>query len=359
MHPAPTQPLLAALLLASLAVGCAGQPAPPPEAPTAAPSAAERAALEQRCAELLAAHREVVEGAGITDPKVREALIQSGATCVTSGRAAWATVLTALTAQPGDAPDRQKLLGTRIIVHVQANGDRATLTPGPSGALFPEPGAEASDHNVQSGVYHDDDYALAVFDFDGDDDPEAVLTYRFDGHESASREASAILTHAQGAVAPYAPYQRFSAVQAIQDVNGDGRPDLLLASPWSAVEPTAMDGALKGPRFLAVSRPDGSFDPKAPTAALFMRAQCQPWRQNWHHGYLSLTLGPLDSDLNNEAFRTVLWGVACARTFGYSEAQVRKELEETALKREHSDLAFADAEAHRWNAIAPLATYPR
>ncbi|MEO1267587.1 MAG: hypothetical protein AAFX99_05785 [Myxococcota bacterium] len=376
-HPYMTLPVVVVVVVVGLwlatCLGCAGSNGATPHPPTQPTdmtgdktvSPEVRATLQTACDDLLASHRKVVEGSGINDPKRRDRMVKA-ATCQVMGRGAWASIahtLTATPAQDNPEPNQQNLKGTWHIVHIQADGTRSVLSPSSYARLFSgdialDPTPSASNYEV--GLYHSDSLNLQLFDFDADQNPEALVTYGFSGHESSSMGRTKILAFvpAQG-IAFYGPTVRLGALEQVADLNGDQRPDLILASPYSIGEPNTMDGTFEGPEFVAISRADGSFDMNAPAAVLHMRGQCIQWLRNNTTGYLDL-LTFADGDLDNELFRVVLWNVACARIFGVDKATIRQNLETNALKRNVSEgFRFEDTLAYDWADMEPITTFKR
>lgn len=116
----------------------------------------------------------------------------------------------------------------------------------------------------------------AVFDYDGDGVSE-ILLYREHhyGDEDRSGEAQ-MLTFKDGEIVPYAPATGIKS-QGILDVDGDRRPDLILAGPFSTDNQCGLDGAtLEGPMVVAHSLADGKFSLDDAVAKEVIRAQCGP-----------------------------------------------------------------------------------
>jgi hypothetical protein len=97
-----------------------------------------------------------------------------------------------------------------------------------------------------------------LFDFDGDGVPEIFLRSSVEGNEG-HREAEPYLLAFHGGVVV-----RFyrGDVEQLEDVNGDGRPDLVR---HSYTEETSGEAGftrwMQGPREVLLSKPDGSFEP--------------------------------------------------------------------------------------------------
>jgi len=127
---------------------------------------------------------------------------------------------------------------------------------------------------------------------------------------------------------------------AIRDVDGDGRPDVVLRSPRVAVGPCGMpDADDPGPLSVLHARPDGSFSPDDATAQAFIAHLCRerptalfaPW---------------VDAQGEERPFEDPSHRVACARWWGRSAADVAAEVE-------RSFPATVDADA------PPLPCFPK
>lgn len=146
---------------------------------------------------------------------------------------------------------------------------------------------------------------LAAFDFDGDGEPELVLHGTSWARDGAATPFARVYTFKKGVVAPYpgAP----DAFVAVEDVDGDGRPDLVGNGPYAAVIASACSGASRrviGPALAAHSVSDGGFSSGDEAAAAFAKRGCP---------------APPETILASGATATNL---ACARLWGKSEAEV-------------------------------------
>lgn len=163
--------------------------------------------------------------------------------------------------------------------------------------------------------YHEYSLSLtALADYDGDGEVE-VLRVR-DGHEHEGgpvRETS-MLTFANGAIGPYAKLGAVD-IEEVEDVDGDGRPDLVTRGPYGAI---TMDDAFgnswpAGPvLFLAHALPDGTFRVGDPVSIAYTRAKC-PSRP-------ALSFREEDLQFAHGAEEAVV----CARLWGAAEAEVRR-----------------------------------
>jgi hypothetical protein len=104
--------------------------------------------------------------------------------------------------------------------------------------------------------------ALYDYDYDGDGAPEAIVE-RAEWAPQNSGSGSVhhtIFTVRDGAVHEYAPSHEFTHVTLVTDADNDGRPDLLLPSPWHIETVCGVPRASHdGPPLLAHALPDGRF----------------------------------------------------------------------------------------------------
>lgn len=152
----------------------------------------------------------------------------------------------------------------------------------------------------------------ALADYDGDGEVEVLRERAGKEHEGGPIEERTILTLARGKIAPYAPARGFSIV-AVEDADGDGRPDLVTRGPYEGiVDPDAFGNAWPaGPAiFLAHAQPDGTFAFGDAASVTFTRGKC-PARP-------ALAFEPLDLQAAEGAETKVV----CARLWGASEEDV-------------------------------------
>jgi hypothetical protein len=120
-------------------------------------------------------------------------------------------------------------------------------------------------------------FSSLATDFDGDGTPELFVAMYMTGPEGGESTAARILTVAGDAIAPYKPAESITITGDPVDVDGDGRLDL----------PTSHDVALVGAqscdyskdygevaRFVAHTRPDGTFSTDDAVAKAFARKWC-------------------------------------------------------------------------------------
>jgi hypothetical protein len=145
---------------------------------------------------------------------------------------------------------------------------------------------------------------VLTFDFDSDGERELFLRSGY-GNEGGTFLWTELYRFARGVIEPYPRPEGF-AITSIEDVNDDGRPDLLSA-------PTLDAGSACGSGFerhidahplVAISLADGTFDPTAPAAKTYARRWCPS----------------LPTDL-----RTVE-AIQCARLWGRTAASLHSEI---------------------------------
>jgi hypothetical protein len=115
-----------------------------------------------------------------------------------------------------------------------------------------------------------------VFDWDGDGEPELYLEIHEEGDEGHRARQIEILTFRDGAVALYDPASGLD-VDGIDDVDHDGRPDLVVFAGYG----DALEACFSGfpwdhppPRFVAHALPDGSFSLEDGAAQAYARSWC-------------------------------------------------------------------------------------
>jgi hypothetical protein len=166
------------------------------------------------------------------------------------------------------------------LVHVDASGHEASAMPGHSQTYVwtPDGGAELQVNYSQIPYWGSQDInAPTYFDFDGDGDPEVLVSGSVD-EEGYNPGFLEIWTFKDGAVVPYAPAQGI-VFDVVTDVDDDGRPDLVTRGPFASVE---ADSALGGTYpiapllFAAHSKPGGAFVQGDAAAIAFAKKECGP-----------------------------------------------------------------------------------
>ncbi len=142
------------------------------------------------------------------------------------------------------------------------------------------------------------------FDFDGDGEPELLIHTSF-FLEGDFSEWTELYQYARGSIQPYARPAGF-AMTAIQDVDGDHRPDLLSSPRITGGESCGSGFAITGnpPALVAISLPNGTFDPAGAGAKAHARTWCP----------------------SNPRRLTELSHVVCARLWGRTVQNIRAEI---------------------------------
>lgn len=171
-------------------------------------------------------------------------------------------------------------------------------------------------------------FSSATFDWDGDGSEELFLrveTWRMRRTSSAGR----IWTFRGGVLRLYGP-TRLTNVSAVDDVDHDGRPDLVLTyGSETYISPRVMGSVTRGAvQGLSHSLPDGTFSRNDEVAQAFVRRSCPAPSAN------------ISTQMD----------VGCARIHGLSADAVVKRLERTCAK---------DMEAGECDALEELRDYAR
>jgi hypothetical protein len=149
---------------------------------------------------------------------------------------------------------------------------------------------------------------LEVSDLDGDGDPEAFV-FGGSADEGPDETWFELLTFKNGRIESYAPAKGIE-IADVQDVDGDGRFDLLSPGPYNRVtQASALGGTFPafGGALVMHTLPDGTFSATDAVAKDFLKKECPLQKP---------PLGP-ESTFND---------ILCARAWGASEADVMKAL---------------------------------
>ena len=280
--------------------------------------------LAKRSADVLAAAKKHVPHATVKMPEL----------CVTTPHATWALVAErAGLGTPSAWPSSEGLGVAVMLVHVDVEGNETSVLP--SKAMHEtwktDGGTFIANMTLAATWGSISLSSLSAFDYDGDDDPEIVLEGNA-ADEGPDRHATEAWTFHDGKIIPYAPLARVDILR-VEDLDADGRPDLIGPGPYSRVEAMSGIGVSYpiAPPILALhSLPGGTFSPSDTVARAFGRTHCP-----------SKPALDFDERLFPEA---VAEAVICARIWGATAADIRAAWEKICSGAD----AGADMECQRW-----------
>ncbi len=171
---------------------------------------------------------------------------------------------------------------------------------------------------------------LVVHDWDGDGRPEAYVHSGY-YHEGTGAERDGIFRYGQDGVSRYAPSASI-AIGDVADVTNDGHPDLLVVPRFVGGKTcgAGFDSRIEGPTFLAHALEDGTFSLTDAEARAHAASSCPPHRDPFAGWPLPVSI--------EEAGRSIVAAVVCARVRGASETET--------LKRVHATYQRAACDTH-------------
>jgi len=115
----------------------------------------------------------------------------------------------------------------------------------------------------------------ALSDYDGDGSPEILLEHSIEAHSAGTRTRASIWTMHAG-IERYAPAEKID-IAGTEDVDGDGRIDLLTRGPFGAVEADEgyMSADITPAIFVAHALPDGTFSTDDRVVRAYARDHCR------------------------------------------------------------------------------------
>ncbi len=168
---------------------------------------------------------------------------------------------------------------------------------------------------------HDNDRvvfdALTTFDFDGDGEEELIVAGHDQTKEGPREPISYIVTVKNGKATAYAPAAGILFFRT-EDIDHDGRPDLVTYGPYRAHTGARCNDAptaFNGPAMLAHSLTDGTFSLTDGVAIGFAKQACD------HAGFTVAR-----DDQKNVDDEQTLVNIACARLWGMSASQAVTEV---------------------------------
>jgi hypothetical protein len=158
---------------------------------------------------------------------------------------------------------------------------------------------------------------VSLYDYDGDGVPEVfVWANTIGASDFNTKRVRLMVTFAGSRVAPFEPARPFDA-EALQDLDGDGVPELLYVY-FRSPELNCSQTSLK---YSARWMPDRSFSPSAPGWDRVLREHC-PSASKF------VPAGPTDRwhKVNGSPNDGWTW-IACRRLWGAAREEVKKELQ--------------------------------
>ena len=243
-------------------------------------------------------------------------------TCTVTPGGGWALVVSELADQGGE------LWGRWTLVHA-AQQTRATFTPDttvPFGGGGPE--KQAPRNNLEwSADRRDIPMTPALFDLDGDGEPEAIVvvetTETSESGRSFSVRRGRVWTARAAGIELFAPARNF-AIEEVKDVDHDGHPDLISRGPYAAFAKVACGSEerypVSGPPLLAHGVSGGEFSWSDAAASDFARKDCASLPDP------VLVVGKKNSPKGPVDFAASARNVACARLWGATAAQLTAEV---------------------------------
>ena len=287
---------------------------PTPEATPVAPPPTDPVVVRACALAVATARGRLLPRMASLDAQTRGAVLDPVTRCYAAGAGAWAFAVEQVTAHPSEhVVGRDFTVDVRpIYLRPDGHSLRAAVTRRVAAGRSP----------FRHDVAHQD---FGVFDWDGDGRGELYFREVHDqseGHNDVARLDRGWTFTARGAeVREFVPEAARST--AIRDVDGDGRPDAVLRSPWVNVGPCGLpDADYPGPLGVLHSRPDGSFSPDDATAQAFIAHQCR-------ERPTTLFAPIVDAEENDVPSNDPPHRVACARWWGRSAADVADEIART------------------------------
>jgi hypothetical protein len=283
--------------------GCPGGPSSPPASRHSC-----TAFVEEQRAVLAAARAQWTERPELSDV--------FGA-CISTARGAWGISLDYV--EP-PRPDHD-LAGRFSLVHLAPDGHRVAV--GPAFRAREVAGAGGEEQNLRPGLV----LAMPVlFDFDGDGEQEIFLRMSLEPDGLEARAVGRIWTYREHepSIERWEPAREID-VEAVRDVDGDGRPDLLTYDPWEAFaapgDPCAPMRA-HGPLLVVHALVGAPFLSRQDAVARAAVKDACPGRPAQ---ILRFTDGPSEPKAIDASGS--LQNLACARLRGVSAGEVKAEIE--------------------------------
>lgn len=330
------------------------EPAPLPTVDAGAgevPAAPAAEKASARCVALEEANRDVLEGARMEDDDCDSRLwaVESDTSfCAETAVGLWSTRVVRVVWQSPDSAAREGSpcpdLGVEVaLVHIDRDGHEASAVPGLAEAWRADAGDVMVNVSNVAGWGSRSLASISAFDFDGDGDLEVFVasTSSEEGGDRATRE---IYSYVRGAVTPYPPASGFD-LEKLEDVDGDGRPDLVGRGPYAKVlahDDDVSTHPVAPLVFVAHSQKGGTFSALDAAARAFTKREC-PVSPTLHFA--------ADQWLTDADARQIV----CARAWGQAQDVVEHALDERCKQYEQvpAELDSCPRWAKELAAIAP------
>ncbi len=146
----------------------------------------------------------------------------------------------------GEWAGADELAGAWTLVHIDRAGHEVEGKPGPAEMY----GLHAGGDSAEIG-------AIQLFDYDGDGEPEILITTYQRGFEDAAYQRAVVATFAGGVIAELGGLPK--AYEGFEDVDHDGRPDVVW-HPYAYDHEGGLGGVHEeGAEFVAHALPGGAF----------------------------------------------------------------------------------------------------
>ncbi len=281
-------------------------------------------ALNPHCASVLLANDQKLRAVAAANAdcaaSAEAARARWHACSVSDSGSAWTVAITSASAQSIPATDPNErcthVTVTFAVAHVSPNGEVALTSPSFADALSSE---DLTDHDGGTAAfdlfppYVETTLTLAqTFDADGDGEPELLISAARDAPEYTLVSAS-LWTFRNGKVSVYGG-GRFPAIVKMEDVDEDGRPDILTRGPYQG-KPAAWFSSVESPwlapMFLAHALEDGGFTEADLVARSWVKRTCRAKPK-------AIKLDGGSYVPNNHS---IAEQIVCARVWGASEAE--------------------------------------
>ena len=277
---------------------------------------------------LLRAFREESEKKFGPDGKL-DATLRALDFCTETPSGAWALSLQALWRESSDVG----VVGRWVISHLSRDGRHAEVAPALPDGQAGEIAATADNFLDVIGNAHLRIEPPQLYDYDHDGEPEIIVQLTGHIHEGGDWRRGRVWTFHDGVVALYPPAANIN-VRDVQDVDHDGRPDLLTVGPFAdTAESPGSPYELTGPRLVAHARPDGRFAMDDEVARAAAQKVCPELPKNLVVKLRDLSLGEV---IDCQATAT---NVACSRLWGATPVALRARIEREYPRTEAANLS--------------------